>query len=79
MVEFGLALGCQISEADKTNTGKVIAECVMGGAMIGCFTGLLAANIANRSAQKKRITYQYQPIQLPVFDNGELEAMIVEE
>ena len=75
---FSLALGCQISEADKTNTGKVIAECVMGSAMIGCFTGLLAANIANKVEQKKRMTYQYQLIQLPVLDNGELEAKMAE-
>ena len=78
MANFSLALGCQISEADKTNTGKVIAECVMGSAMIGCFTGLLAANIANRAEQKKRMTYQYQLSQLPVLDNGELEAKMAE-
>lgn len=31
MVNFSLALGCQISEAEKTNRGKVIAEGVIGG------------------------------------------------
>ncbi len=78
MAEFGLALCGQISEADNTNTGKVIAELVIGGVLFGYFFGLLAANIANRSAQKKRITYQPQPIQLPVLDNGELEAKMAE-
>lgn len=74
MASFGLALGCQISEADKTNTGKVIAECAIGGVLFGCFLGLLAANLANRSAQKERITYQYQSLQLPVLDYGVQEA-----
>ena len=31
MANFGLALGCQISEADNSNRGKVIAEGVFGG------------------------------------------------
>lgn len=78
MAKFGLALGCQISEADGTNTGKVIAECAIGSALIGCFIGLLAANLANKSAQKRRITYQPQPVQLPTLDNDELEAKMAE-
>lgn len=65
MAEFGLALCGQISEADNTNTGKVIAECAIGNALIGSFIGLLAANLANKSAQKKRITYQLQPVNPP--------------
>ena len=78
MANFSLALGCQISEADETNTGEVIAECVIGSALIGCFIGLLAANLANKSAQKRRITYQPQPVQLPTPDNGALEAKMAE-
>lgn len=31
MVNLSLALDCQISEAEKTNRGKVIAEGVIGG------------------------------------------------
>lgn len=46
--EFGLALGCQINEADKANTGKLIAECIIGGILFGCFVALIAANYANR-------------------------------
>lgn len=79
MEEFGLALGCQISEVEKVSTTKLTTECAIGGMLFGCFVGLLAANIANRAEQKKRMTYQYQLSQLPVLDNGELEAMIVEE
>ena len=78
MTSFSLNLGCQISEADETNTGKVIAECAIGSALIGCFIGLLAANLANKSTQKKRITYQPQPVQLPTPDNGALEAKMAE-
>ena len=48
MAEFGLALGCQISEAEKVNTTKLVAECLIGGILFGCFIGLLAANIAKR-------------------------------
>ena len=48
ITEFGLALGCQIEEADKVNTGKMIAECIIGGALFGCFFALLAANCANK-------------------------------
>ena len=52
MANFGLALGCQISEADNSNRGKVIAEGVFGG--------------------------QHHPIQLPMPDNGALEAKMAE-
>ena len=48
ITEFGLALGCQINEAEKVNTGKLIAECIIGGALFGCFFALLAANCANK-------------------------------
>ena len=78
MANFSLALGCQISEADKVITAKLTTECVIGGVLFGCFIGLLAANLANKSAQKKRITYQPQPVQLPTLDNGALEAKITE-
>ena len=62
MANFGLALGCQISEAEKVSTGKLTTECVIGGVLFGCFLGLLAANLANRSAQKECTTYQFQPL-----------------
>ena len=48
MAEFGLALSCQISEAEKVNTTKLISECLIGGFLFGCLFGLLAANLANR-------------------------------
>ena len=48
IVNFGLALGCQISEAEKVSTGKLTTECVIGGVLFGCFVGLLAANIAKK-------------------------------
>ena len=44
---FGLALGCQIAEADNTNTAKVVAECIVGGILLGCLLGLSVANLAN--------------------------------
>ena len=53
MARFGMALGGQISEADKTSTGKVIAEAAIGGLLFGCFIGLLAGNIANRIQEKR--------------------------
>ena len=46
MSKFGLALGCQISEADNVNTDKLIAECIIGGALFGAFIALVAANCA---------------------------------
>ena len=48
ITEFGLALGCQIHKADKVNTGKLIAECIICGALFGAFIALVAANCANR-------------------------------
>ena len=48
IAEFELALGCQINEAEKVNTAKLIFECLIGGILFGCFIGLLAANIAKR-------------------------------
>ena len=78
MVEFGLALGCQISEAEKVSTTKLTTECAIGGILFGCFIGLLAANLANRSVQKKRAIYQYQSLQLPVLGYGVQEAKLAE-
>ena len=48
--------GVQISEADKTNTGKVIAETAIGCALLGGLVGLFAANIANRISDKRNQT-----------------------
>lgn len=45
ITEFGLALGCQIHKADKVNTGKLIAECIIGGALFGVLCALAVANI----------------------------------
>lgn len=45
ITEFGLALGCQIHEADKVNIGKLIAECIFGGALFGVLCALAVANI----------------------------------
>ena len=44
IAEFGLALGCQISEADNINTAKLVSECIICGALFGIFLGLLVAN-----------------------------------
>ena len=78
MVEFGLALGCQISEAHKSNRGKVIAEGVIGGTLILGFAALLVANFANRLSKDEDTSYQYHPVQLPTLDNGALEAKMAE-
>lgn len=48
MAEFALALGCQISEAEKVNTVKLVSECLIGGVLFSIFIVLLAANMANR-------------------------------
>ena len=48
ITEFGFALGCQIHKADKVNTGKLIAECIIGGILFGCFVALIAANCTNK-------------------------------
>ena len=53
MAQFGLALGGQIREADKTNTGKVITEGIIGCTLLGCFIGLLAGNIANSISERR--------------------------
>ena len=55
MVSFGLALAGQISEADKTSTGKMIAEAAIGVMLFGCFVGLLAGNIENRISKERII------------------------
>ena len=52
ITEFGLALGCQIDESDKVNTGKLIAECIIGGALFGTLIALVAANCANKIATR---------------------------
>ena len=78
MVNFGLALGCQISEANKSNRGKVIAEGVIGGTLILGFAALLVANFANRLSKDEDMSYQYHPVQLPTLDNDALEAKIAE-
>lgn len=52
ITEFGLSLGCQIHKADKVNTGKLIAECIFGGILFGCFFALLAVNCANKIASR---------------------------
>ena len=76
MTCFGLALAGQIYEADKTNTGKVIAEGVIGGTLFLGFLSLLVANLANRSSKEEDTSYQHRPLSLPVLDNSELEAKI---
>ena len=78
MVNFSLALGFQISEANKSNRGKVIAEGVIGGTLILGFAALLVANFANRLSKDEDMSYQYPPVQLPTPDNGELEAKMAE-
>ena len=74
MVDFSLALGCQNSEANNSNRGKVIAEGVIGGTLILGFAALLVANFANRLSKDENMSYQYHPVQLPTLDNGALEA-----
>ena len=78
MANFGLALGCQISDADNSNRGKVIAEGVIGGTLILGFAALLVANLANRLSEEEDTSYQYHPIQLPTPDNGVPEAKMAE-
>ncbi len=74
MTEFGLALGGQISEADKVNAGKLITECIIGGALIGTFIALMAANYANKTAKRDNTLNNFQPIQLPNLYNAETNA-----
>ena len=52
MANFSLALGCQISEANNSNRGKVIAEGVIGGTLILGFAALLVANFAERMSKE---------------------------
>ena len=78
MANYSLALGCQISEANKSNRGKVIAESVIGGTLILGFAALLVANLANRLSKDEDTSYQYHPVQLPTLDNGTLEPKMAE-
>ena len=52
MANFSLALGCQISEANHSNRGKVIAEGIIGGTLILGFAALLMANFAERMSKE---------------------------
>lgn len=76
MTEFGLALGGQISEADKVSAGKLITECIIGGALIGTLIALMAANCANIIAKRNNTLDHYQPIQLPEPFNAETNARL---
>lgn len=76
MTEFGLALGGQISEADKVSAGKLIFECVFGGALIGAFIGIMAVNCANNKAKRNNALDHFQPIQLPEIHNAETNARL---
>ena len=78
MTSFSLNLGCQISEANNSNRGKVIAEGVFGGTLILGFAALLVANFANRLSKDEDTSYQYPSVQLPTPDNGALEAKMAE-
>ena len=78
MANFSLALGCQISEANNSNRGKVIAEGVFGGTLILGFAALLVANFANRLSKDEDTSCQYHLVQLPTPDNGALEAKMAE-
>ena len=70
MTEFGLALGGQISEADKVSTEKLIFECIIGGTLFGCLFAFVATNCANKIAKRNNILHQFQPIQLPNLYNA---------
>jgi len=74
MTGFGLALGGQISEADKVNVGKLIFECIIGSALFGTLIALMATNCANKTAQRDNTLFQFQPIQLPELCNAETNA-----
>ena len=76
MTEFGLALGGQISEADKVSTEKLITECIIGGALFGTIIGLMAVNCANNKAKRNNTLDQFQPIQLPNLYNAETNARL---
>ena len=74
MTEIGLAFGGQISEADKVSTEKLTIECIIGGALFGTFIGLMAANCANKIAQRKNTLDHFQAIQIPELYNAETNA-----
>ena len=77
MTEFGLALGGQISEANKVSAGKLAFECIIGGALFGCLIAFVAANCANKIAKRDNNTLlQFQPIQLPDLYNAETNARL---
>ncbi len=76
MIEFGLALCGQISNADKVNTGNLISECFIGSALFSCFATLVANNFANKIAKEKYMSYQDQLFQPTLLDNSELNAQI---
>ncbi len=76
MTEFGFALGGQISEADKVSAGKLITECIIGGALFGTLIDLMAVNCANRIAQRNNALDHFQPIQLPELYNAETNARL---
>ena len=76
MTEFGLALGGQITEADRVSSGKLIFECVFGGALFGTIIALMAANLANKTAKRNNTSLQFQPIQLPELHNAETNARL---
>ena len=76
MTEFGLALGGQISEAEKVSAGKLITECIIGGALIGTFIALMAVNFANNKVKGDNTLDYFQPIQLPELYNAETNARL---
>lgn len=76
MTEFGFALGGQISEADRVNAGKLIIECIIGGALIGTFIALMAVNFANNKVKGDNTLDYFQPIQLPELYNAETNARL---
>ena len=76
MTEFGLALGGQISEADKVSARKLIFECSFGGALIGTLIALMAVNCVNNKAKRNNTSLQFQPIQLPELYNAKTNARL---
>ena len=76
MTEFGLALGGQISETDKVSAGKLITECIIGGALFGTLIALMAANYSKRIAKRNNTLDHFRPIQLPELHNAETNAKL---
>ena len=70
MTGFGLALGGQISEADRVSAGKLIFECIIGGVLFGTIISLMAVNCANNKAKREKTLNDFQPIQLPELYNA---------